>query len=292
MQSKPITSKVFFSNRLPALLFSLGLAGMVIMSGCSSEKDLSGEQKLLQEPVLNAELAKEDFSFPSRPPRLSQGQAVFQQNCATCHTAKTISYDKIKNARPIDMYLMLTRGDKNHNGETFKKLTRDKRWESVFYYRHLAGAADIKTKEVAALFGANCAVCHGSKGFADGPLYTGHASAHELGMAPVKNAFDPPPANFHSYSRMYNRTDDELVKFISEGIYPSAMPSWKGRRDVDKNIDFNEATIRDLVKYVRTFAYENDLPTDTSAKPASGKNGKELSELPANGSGQLEKQSR
>ncbi len=244
-------------------LLGLGFVLALTLVGCATTKKQIGpaEQKLIHHPTLNQQLEQEDFSFPSRPPRLSQGQGVFQQNCLVCHQGP-MSYDKVKNVRPIDTYLMLTRGDQAH--PTFRQLTRDQRWEALFYARYLAGGLDTQTKDVSALFGSNCAVCHGTKGFADGPLYTGHASAHELGMASVKNGFEPPPANFHSYSRMYNRTDEQLFKFIAEGVYPSAMPSWLGREDKAKGIVFDAKVIRDLVKYVRGFAVENDLASQAA----------------------------
>ncbi len=268
-------------------VFLLGGVAVLALSGCAEEEKLSSSQSsLLQDPALNAQLERDDFSFPSRPPRLSLGKQVFTQNCATCHTAGSISFDKIRDARPIDEYLLLSRGDHGH--PKFRNITRDQRWQAVFYYRYLGGEANTQNKDIAAVFGSNCAVCHGAKGFADGPLYSGHASAHELGMAPVKGAFDPPPANFHSYSRMYERTDTQLVKFITEGVYPSAMPSWKGREDKDKGVVFDDALILDLVKYVRAFSYENDLPEEEAKGPlaapqgAQQKSGKTLTQsLPA-----------
>lgn len=255
-------------------LLTIVAVAILFLAGCTTQQQVANQASLIQEPVLDPKLAQEDFSFPSRPPRLSRGKTVFEQNCASCHTGP-MSTAGMRSVRPIDTYLMLTRGDNGH--PSFKTLSRDSRWEAVFYARHLAGESQIQTKEIASLFGANCAVCHGSKGFADGPLYTGHASAHELGMAPVKVAFEPPPANFRSYARMYNRTDEELVKFIKEGVYPSAMPSWEGREDKAKGIVFNDVVIEDLVRYVRGFSYENDLEAGGSEekKPSS----KQLSAL-------------
>lgn len=287
MRHMPIPSIELTRSKV-LLLAMVGLLSVAPLSGCISKKNLSQGQPLIERPELDPALVKDDFAFPSRPPRLSAGKVVFDQNCATCHSVKP-RYERIKNVRPIDMYLTISRGDKNHNPDTFKTLTRDQRWEAVFYYRYLAGGADIKTKDVAALFGSNCAVCHGSKGFADGPLHSGHASAHELGMAPVKGAFDPPPADFHSYSRMYNRTDDQLVKHIAEGIYPSAMPSFMGRRDVDKDIVFTEDVIRDLVKYVRAFSYEHDLTESSESGGSSQSVSKQLSALTKDVSGKLER---
>lgn len=277
---------------LPAMVLVGAL--LVPLSGCVQKKDVSGQQDLLSQPTLDAAKSEADFSFPSQPPNLTKGKVVFEQNCATCHGAggnTTLSYAQISKTRPIDSYLMLTRGDNNHP-KFNEKLTRDQRWEALFYTRYIAGEGQIQNKDIAAIFGSNCAVCHGNKGFADGPLYTGHASAHELGMAPVKNAFEPPPANFHSYSRMYNRTNEEIARFIREGIYPSAMPSWLGREDKDKGVVFDEALITDLVKFVRTFGYDNVNLPESGTEAPSARPAKELSALMPGQAGVLEAQKR
>ncbi len=280
-----MTSRLISFAAILSLSFSF--LGATVLSGCVAKKDLSARKSLISEPVLDPKLSKEDFAFPSRPPRLSRGKVVFEQNCASCHGMGSLTYDQIKDRKPIDQYLMLTRGEKGH-APGFRNLDRDARWEALFYARYLAGGAEIKNDQIAEVYGSNCAVCHGTQGFADGPLYTGHASAHELGMAPVKNAFYPPPANFHSYSRLYNRTDDQLHKYIVEGIYPSAMPSWKGREDKDKGVVFDDALIRDLVLYVRKFAYEDDLPQNASGQSGAEKE-KEISAAINPSSDRLEK---
>jgi hypothetical protein len=62
-----------------------------------------------------------------------------------------------------------------------------------------------------------------------------------------------------------------MVKYIKEGVYPSAMPSWYGRVDTAKNVKFDDVLITDLMKYVRSFSYDDtDLPDDEIAK-ATGK---------------------
>lgn len=265
-----------------AALLGLALVGIALLSGCAEEKTVSNTD-LVAKPQVAGEASLDDFVFPSRPPRLSHGKVVFEQNCASCHSGKAFTYGQVKDKRPIDMYLLLSRGDTNH--KPFGKLSYDERWEAVFYTRYLAGAATTQKPmaQLEAVFGGNCAVCHGKKGLADGSLYTGHGP-HELKMATVKNAFDPAPADFHSYSRMYNRTDDQLVKFISEGIYPSAMPSWKGRVDKAKGVTFDDALILDLVKYVRSLSFENDLGTAAPASESNkAKSNQELSAKPVSG---------
>lgn len=273
MHLRPI--QVFLSATLAGLVLPGLLAGCV-----TSEQHVAKTQlTYTQEPVLDPRLTKEDFAFPSRPPRLSNGQKVFAQNCAVCHSVGKMSYDKIRDVRPIDEYLLLTRGDKGHPAfglDSKTALDRDARWEALFYYRYLAGEGHFQTADygtLASLFGSNCAVCHGKRGQADGTLYSGNGG-HDLGMSPVKGSFDPPPANFTSYSRMYNRTNNQELRYLVQGIYPSAMPSWYGRSDKDKHVVFNEAVLTDLVKYVRSFGYENDLSEDQKAKMTFGTPGK------------------
>lgn len=269
-------------NPLSAMAFGLTLLALTFaFSACESDQALSDKSLHLVVPAtLSEQYSKDDFAFPSRPPRLSMGKQVFAQNCSVCHVQKRITYNQIRQERPIDTYLMLTRGDKHH--KSFKDtLTRDERWEAVFYARYIAGDGSYvgNKPKYDALFGANCAVCHGKKGNTEGTLHTGNGG-HDLGMAPVKGAFYPPPANFTSYSRMYNRYNDRLVKHIEEGIYPSAMPSFLGRvYDKETGAQFDEATITELVKYVRGFSYENDLPNDEPlAPPPAEKPAKHLSQ--------------
>lgn len=271
---------------LSVSMLSVGLA--VMASGCGS---VSLVQEKTVKPSLTAftlqgkgQDVQEDFDFPAAPPKLSVGKKIFQENCAKCHSAGALSYNGIKSVRPVEQYLLISSGNLNGKSHpTVKNVTRDERWASVWYYRFLSGqsAYSYPKKDLASIYGANCAVCHGKGGKADGSLYSGHASAHELGMAPYKNAFYPPPANFRDYSRFYNRTDDIIVKHIAEGLYPSAMPSWYGRKDKDRNFVFDEPFIRELVYYVREFSYENDLPDEEQIAPRGVKAGNPGNSMPA-----------
>lgn len=266
MKTFSFVQKYFVSSLMGLSL----LLVMLSLSACTTESRLpaqvlrSGHEKvdLTQVGSKKDQAIKDDFAYPASIPKLSLGKVVFTQNCASCHAPSSLSYAKIKDTRPVESFLLLSRGEHGH--PAFRNLTRQQRWESVFYYRFLAGGDSftVPRQDLQGIYGSNCAVCHGKQGFADGPLYSGHASRHELGMAPTKNAFYPPPANFRDYPRFYNRTDDVLVKHISEGLYPSAMPPWLGRVDKDKQFVFDESMIRELVFYVREFSYENDLPAN------------------------------
>ncbi|MEB3206595.1 MAG: c-type cytochrome [Vampirovibrionales bacterium] len=275
------------------LTVSMGLSACSISPPQNNDEDLpaGGEKFSTREyvPVKDERLVREDFAFPSQPPSLVAGKSVYSQNCASCHAAnfwqQKGAQTKLAYTTPIDTYLMLTTGEapevqgKSHERPQIlpsqhpafqDKLSRDERWAALFYVRYLAGAGDFAYKSrsgkplsVASIYGANCAVCHGKEGYGNGPLHTGHPSSHELAAGKVHGGlFIPPPANFHDYRRLYNRTDAQLVKYLREGIYPSGMPAWLGNVDKDNDFVFDEPMLLKLVRHVRTFAYKNDLPEE------------------------------
>lgn len=275
---------------IKALTVAAAFSLMALISGCTGQTAKIGKANqpaLLSEPVMDKTLAEQDFAFPSQPPSLMQGREIFQQQCVKCHAQSYWQGQKVKEdlayTTPIDLYLMLSTGKSPQvvmptaqrrqllpaSHMVFKDtLSHDARWAVIFYTRYLAGAGDIKSPDpktdVAAIFGGNCAVCHGTKGQGDGPLYTGNPGNHELHKATQTNNFMPPPANFTQYNRLFNRTDAQLVKYICEGIYPSAMPAWYGNVNVDKDSGkityaFDEKLIMNLMRHVRSLSYKNDL---------------------------------
>jgi mono/diheme cytochrome c family protein len=277
-----------------AMALTAAVAVMALISGCAGQStkivETNTNKSLLSEPVVDQTLVEQDFAFPSQRPSLMRGREMFQAQCSKCHAPAFWQGDKVKHdmayTTPIDTYLMLTTGHAPAvempnaqrrqvlpaNHPAFRDpLSRDDRWAVIFYTRYLAGAGDIQSPDpktdVAAIFGGNCAVCHGTKGQADGPLYTAKTGNHELhDGTQVKNLM-PAPANFRQFNRLYNRTDAQLLKYVCEGIYPSAMPAWYGNVNVDKDSGkvtyaFDEKLITNLVRHVRSLAYENDLPLE------------------------------
>lgn len=283
-------------------IFSLAVAmSMIFMSsGCTSQTAKINNPKatLLSEPVVDEKLTQQDFAFPSQLPSLMRGREIYFQkstqkpnNCIACHAQSYWQTPKVKQdlayTTPIDLYLMLSTGKAPDykdvltperkkllpaNHPAFRnEINRDDRWAVIFYTRYLAGAGDIKSADpktdVAAIFGGNCAVCHGTKGQADGPLYTGKTGNHELHDATLVHNLMPAPANFRQPSRLYNRTDAQLFKYLCEGIYPSAMPSWYGNVNIDKDTGkityiFDEKLLTNLVRHVRFLGYSDDLKSD------------------------------
>lgn len=268
-------------------LFSL-LLMLVFTAGCSTQSSVNPQLTAAEGPIMDTRLAGQDFAFPSKHPSLMRGRTIFNQQCVQCHAPAFWQKPSVKEntafSTPIDEYLMLTTGkapqvvmvnDQRRQAlpslhKAFKnELSRDERWAVIFYTRYLSGAGDMSSSgvDMAGVFGGNCAVCHGSKGQGDGFLHTGKTGNHELHDAIQVHNLQPAPANFQQYKRLYNRTDAQLLKYLCEGIYPSAMPAWYGNVNLDKDTGkptyvFDEQLLLNLVRYIRNWSYENDLPED------------------------------
>jgi len=269
------------------------IAASLFTAGCTQKATVE-QKNLLSEPLISQQMTEGDFSFPPAPPSLMDGKHAYDKSCVACHSVSYWQTDKVKKdlayTTPIDLYILMTSGQAPDvvmpsrerkqvlpaTHPSFRdKLSRDERWAVIMFTRYLAGAGDIQSPTssitVASIFGGNCAVCHGTRGQADGPLYIGNPQMGEaVHQAPIKELFEPPPANFTEYQRVYNRTDAQLFRYICQGIYPSAMPSWYGNVDHDAasgKVDyvFDDFLIWNLVRHVRTFTYNDDL----SANPAN-----------------------
>lgn len=209
-------------------------------------------------PVSNANMVKENLTeapknfvvFPDDKPSIADGAQVYkQQQCASCHgvdggqdaNVKLNDPRAMARRKPVDMYKFLAWGNKetNHPGVLKDRSNREV-WNLVVYTRSL-GTKPLTDKEmeaVAPVFGANCAICHGTKGDGDGPL------ARNL---------EPMPANFQTFSRFYDRDDDTLFDHIANGIKWEGMPNFLGKEDKRNKVKFDHAYIHKLVQYVRAF---------------------------------------
>ncbi len=282
------------SSRYWASITLVLLFGLFLLTGCVQQRaELSEGIGLSSTPTLDERATVLDFSYPSRPPSLATGKEIFTRNCLQCHASGFQGAKSQQNflySTPIDMYVMLTTGKPpvlkkesdvrrqirfSEPHPSFREsLTRDERWAAIFYARHLAGGSDIAHRavgnepDIKAVFGGNCAVCHGNEGNADGPLHLSHGGHDGLEGTKVHGGiFQPAPARFTQFSRMFNRTDAQIFKYIAEGIYPSGMPAWYDNRDVGSGYTFDDELIWMLVKQIRAFTFTADLPED-APKPA------------------------
>lgn len=247
-----------FSKILP-LLPIIGL----LTSCAQPEVKVPDAQNMLKEELTQAPT---DFVvYPDDRPSIPDGKFVYESvekgNCASCHGATgsggsgasvALSDPRLMAMKkPVEQYKFVTFGKDPHH-KMQDKLTNREIWNLIFYTRSLA-TAPLSTAEVDALnpvFGSNCAVCHGTKGDGDGPL------ARNL---------EPMPANFQTFRRFYDRTDDTLFDHIANGIKWEGMPNFLGKEDKKKNVKFDHAYIKKLVQYVRTFHVSNEPTMVASA---------------------------
>ncbi len=253
--------------KIKALLLLIPLVCLV--TGCSQQLSLQGS-----EAGLAGRTATESASaviFPDDDPIIPDGKKVWSRlHCAECHSdtgapvAGKCQVDLsdtryMAKQKPLDQYVFLTYGKEGVNHPKLKdSASRREIWDLVFYTRSLAipPLAQAEVDQIDAVFGSNCAVCHGKRGHGDGPL------AHNM---------EPVPANFHQYSRFYDRTDDLLYDHIANGINWAGMPNFLNKKDSAKNVTFDQAYIRKPVAYVRHFHSQALAPGQETTAPAPAK---------------------
>jgi cytochrome c oxidase assembly protein subunit 15 len=101
-----------------------------------------------------------------------------------------------------------------------------------------AAAADV-----AELYRARCAVCHGADGRGDGP-----AAA----------ALRPPPADLRVHMAA-GHTDAQLFNWVSNGVPGTAMPAWKDK--------LSEEDRWNAINYIRSFAPQAAQADPGGARP-------------------------
>jgi mono/diheme cytochrome c family protein len=263
---------VVSKNALKLSRFLVIIPMVTFLASCG-QVDLSKKDASMTLPTVTR--GPEIPQDPTDTPSSADGSVWYkQQNCAQCHgekgeggTAKISFADTtyMDQQKPTEQYMFVRYGfNANHPLGTPKEvkdhpkldatLTTRKIWDTVFYCRSLSRPIiSTSSPEYLALdqtFGSNCAVCHGKKGTADGPL------AHNL---------EPVPANFANFARFYDRTDAILWDHIANGIKWEGMPNFKGKTDKAKNVKFDDAYIWKLVQYVRHFQ-SSDVATAVVAQ--------------------------
>lgn len=230
--------------RTMILVLSILLIGLVL-NACQTFVSLKNISLPSEKPLISEKSQREDFEYPTKDPSSVEGEKLFKQNCASCHGFEGKSPGKhnftlkyINSIAPSHLFKTITNNEKH---SSFKdKLTIQERWDTVIYLRHVLFGVPENHEDIKTKFGSNCAVCHGTRGFADGPLHY---------------FLNPPPANFNQFDRLYEKTDEKLFEEISDGIAWTAMPPWKDRVDKDKHFTFDDKFRWELVKFVRNFGY-------------------------------------
>lgn len=262
------------------------LPAITLITGCGDQVSVKGDDSQLVSKGVTK--GGREAIYPDDRPSEPDGKVVYQQlSCAQCHgvdgkgvggksTIDLTSQDYMRKQKPIDQYMYLAfgkEGDHNHP-ITLDKVSSQKTWNLVFYIRSLATPLLAKADydAVTAVYGGNCAVCHGPKGYGDGPLNK-------------YNVLEPNPANFQNRIRFYDRTDDVLFDHIANGIKWEGMPNFLGKEDKAKNVKFDQAYIWKLVSYVRAFHSTNiSTIADASKAPADASKADTDAKAPAEAS--------
>lgn len=258
-----LITKMHFTRNKLLLRLALIVPIAALATSCGGKVSLSGQDQSLANPAVTR--AVNEKLYPNDVPSSADGKVVWDQvsksqNCATCHTGGTgqnfSDLALMRRTKPIDQFMTVAYGI-DPRGETIpkhpalsNKLTTRQMWDLVFYVRSIPMTA-LSTKELTdidAIFGGNCAVCHGKKGNGDGPL------AHNL---------EPVPANFKQFDRFYDRDDNTLYDHIANGIKWEGMPNFLHKKVQDatkKELEIDDAYTFKLVQYVRRF-HSTDTPT-------------------------------
>lgn len=243
----------------------LVLPVMLLLSGCLETKVsvAPANQQLVNRAVTES---NGSVIFPDDNPSIGNGKVVFDKmNCASCHLDTGTEAASNKNVNfmdknlayrqtPLEQYIFITYGLPGNHLALNDKLSRKQLWDLVFYLRSLA-QPPLSDEEITSLdpvFGSNCAVCHGKRGFGDGPL---------------SRNMDPLPANFHQFNRFYNRSDVLLWDHIANGIAWESMPNFLNKQDRVKDVKFDKEYIRKLVQYVRHFSCASQAVAEAETRP-------------------------
>lgn len=234
-------------NRLRLLAMTVVLCAIVFPNAVNATSKTGLTSSLIRE--WESEVDRDicpDFRYPHYQPSIVKGEKIYKANCAACHGNPPQGNVSKLRKETVEKQFEFVCGGKNHNFS--EKLDQAQRWDALIYYRaNVLGYYKANSQELAnmdALFGGNCAVCHGTRGQGDGNLH---------------KSLLPPPANFTMFKRLYTRSDEKLFNEITYGIPWTAMPAWKNRYDFDKNIKFDDELIWKLVRYVRQFGFSQEL---------------------------------
>jgi mono/diheme cytochrome c family protein len=189
--------------------------------------------------------------IPSDPPSASRGRALFQENCAPCHGATglgdgataaelpngaTMLADPLiaRQATPADWFQITKEGRMDLMMPPWKNRLTDQQIWDVTAYALALHSSDAQLAQGEAVWGQQCAACHGAGGVGDGP----QALADGLAMP---NLADPAVAAGRSLADWYGVTN------AGQG----AMPAFAGL--------LSDEEIWAAATYARSFSFAPDI---------------------------------
>jgi len=140
----------------------------VTLSGCVSQTAAdSAAASSAQAPTLAV-------SQPLVAPSLTDGQQLYQQYCASCHTISDgsaaphlISVDWLKQTTPAEMYRYVTSGNSSEGMPAYASLTSSDRWDIVAYLLSLISpVSEVSGTQLT--YQNMCSACHGVTGQGEG----------------------------------------------------------------------------------------------------------------------------
>ena len=220
----------------------------------------------LQDAMRAGEELKNPFSGKDLA-RLERGSVVFANFCQACHGATGEGNTPVtQRGFPAPPSLLAQRCVHMKDGQIFHAITygqgkmpshavqlsQDDRWSVILHLRLLQranisegqpGSAPTQIEEVADLFRANCAACHGEDG-------TGNLIRKALPLIP----------DFTSLAWQTAQTDMALVNQIDYGSMP-LMPAFRYK--------LKPKEILELAVYVRAFAARRPIGAPAAVAPSA-----------------------
>lgn len=178
--------------------------------------------------------------MPLVPPSISDGEALFSQSCASCHTKdakgefKGISSGWLNASTPKEAFRLLTNGDESKGMPAFADLSARERWDLIAYL--FTNNFSESQKSSASLIYQNiCLSCHGSEGQGDGSL----ALSRNLNMA-----------NWQMQPMLPGLSDQDIFSIIRNG---------KGSEMNAFAVMLSEPQTSDLTKLVRLLSLQQEM---------------------------------
>lgn len=190
----------------------------------------AGQPPPFQQQGIDIDAMHPASSVPAKQPSAGRGQQL-----ALALPAQLADAAYLRNQPPAAVYERL-RAD-----TAFAATNDDDLWDAVaFAYLRAAGADSIKRGE--ALFGRDCAACHGAAGKGDGP-----AGKKLPGLTAMHPEMKPGPADLSDAETMLGASDVLLQGKVLRGGMGTGMPEWRSL--------YSDADLWDVVHYLRTLVF-------------------------------------
>jgi mono/diheme cytochrome c family protein len=216
--------KPFFIKNL-----SFSAICLFLLSACSIPltADVTPPPGEDQTPILQIQSTSPSGSiYPLAPPDPANGQAIFNEKCASCHGASGQgdgpranelpnpvpalgSAEKARQATPAEWFSTVTQGNLDRSMPPFPSLSDSQRWD-VVAYALLLSTSNTRINQGQELYQNFCTRCHGEQGKGDGQDASGLTKS---------------PRNLADLAYMADKSAMDMYQLITVGVTPD-MPSF------------------------------------------------------------------